>query len=326
MKPKNKACVTTCASMRCKSACFGLQKCLFQELKQWVLACKTMGFAKRFLKDDCVEIKNTDMKRLIIIPIAALFAAMTLIVSCSDYDEGRGLQTETFSFNGTVLDFLAHAEDYTDQTFDSLRLIVDNTPGLRGKLSEQNTDYTLFLASDSSFAKALRTLNRYRRGNGLGRDLAIRDLLIEPFSVTDTIIPGTGQVVDGEYVADTVFTVRQYDYRGSLDTLTCRYAFKQAITSIDANDEIYTSLAVRQMKVLSGRNDASGMTGAGTPYMQLVDMQSSMRQDLWVKAAVSRWDIKCTNGYVHILSENHEFAFNNFTSYFGNYGNERKKN
>lgn len=273
-----------------------------------------------------MELKNTDMKRIIIIPLAALFVAMTLVVSCSDYEEGRGLQTETLSFNGTVLDFLDHAEDYTNQTFDSLRLIVDNTPGLRGKLSEQDADYTLFLVSDSSFAKALRTLNRYRRGNELGRDLALRDLLIEPFSVTDTIIPGTGQVVDGEYVADTVFNVRHYDYRGSLDTLACRYAFKQAITSMDANDEIYTSLAVRQMKVLAGHNDASGIAGAGTPYMQLVDMQSSMRQDLWVKASVSQWNIKCTNGYVHILSGSHEFAFNNFTSYFGNYGNERKKN
>lgn len=265
------------------------------------------------------------MKRIIIIPLAVLFAAMTLTVSCSDYEEGRGTEIESLSFNGTVLDFLDHAEEYSDLTFDSLRLLVNNIPGLRDKFGEKDAEYTLFLAPDRSFTLAMDALNRYRRGHKLGRNIELKDLLIEPFSVTDTIIPGTGVYVEEVFVPDTVYNVRHYDYRASLDTIVCRYAFKQAITSYSANNDTYISIAFRQMKVNAGYNDASGMAGMGTSYMQLVDMQGTMREELWLKTPVIKRDIKCTNGYVHILSDSQEFAFNNIIYYYNNYGNEQNK-
>lgn len=257
-------------------------------------------------------------KNLLFILWVALAILGMNLTSCTDYEEGPSASAPVLSYDGTVLDFIDHTTDYNGMTFDSLSYIINTIPGLRDTLNRSGQDYTLFLASDESVARALTTLNRFRSDYGLGRNLSLKDFMIEPFTVIDTVITGT-------IVLDTTVVNRNYDYRGKLDTLVMRYAFAQKITSATAAGNLYYSLGERQMKIDYAFHDASGLANAGTPYMQLIDLRNSKQEALWVKADVKVYDIFCSNGVIHILSPEHEFGFNDIITDFKDYGNERKE-
>ena len=179
--------------------------------------------------------------------------------------------------------------------------------------------------SAQSFSSSLGTLNSFREDYRLGRNLSLKDFMIDPVIVEDTLIehPNTSQ-------ADTTITKRVYDYRGMIDSLVCRYIFEgeYAFDNISNNGgevEIASLKFGHTMYLESGRYAASGAIGIGGKYLNLIETNSSKLQTQWVTAGVERQDIRVTNGWIHILVPRHEFGFNEMVKRFQNYGNEDEK-
>lgn len=261
------------------------------------------------------------MKRIIY--LLALIGMLAFTASCENDTEVSTIQPQdqTINFDGTVLDFISQQNGYEGYGFDSLLYVLNRVEGIPDSLSQTSHQVTLFAAPNPCFELANQALKSYRTGMKLGDELDLDDLLIEPFEVVDTIVDFNPIAVS----YDTTYVSRQYDYRESLRQLVGRYVFMQDIPTNQVIEGTYKSLFSRDMYLQVGNQDASGMVQAGKQYFQLIETRGSKQQAQWVKAEVSVCDIKCSNGYVHILAPRHEFGFNEITSYFANYGNEKKK-
>lgn len=274
------------------------------------------------------------MKRLIY--LWTLLAGILCFSSCEDDESVTTIQPQEqeLSYSGTVLDFISQANGYEGMHFDSLLYVVQNVEGIADSLSQTNHEVTLFAVPNESFVAAHQSLALYRKSMKLdegthpvteasqGADVNLKDLMIEPFEVVDTVISYNPVAVS----YDTAYVHRQYDYRESLRQLAGRYVFMQSLpTSAIIDGTAYKSMFSHEMNLQFTYQDASGMVNAGKKAFQLVETRGSKQQAVWVKAEVSVCDVKCSNGYVHILAPRHEFGFNEITSYFGNYGNEKKK-
>lgn len=274
------------------------------------------------------------MKRLIY--LWALLAGILCFSACEDDDSVTIVQPQKqeLSYSGTVLDFISQANGYNGMHFDSLLYVVQNVEGFVDSLSQINHEVTLFAVPNESFTSAHQSLALYRKSMMLdegthpatkasqGAYVSLKDLMIEPFEVVDTIISYNPVAVS----YDTTYVHRQYDYREDLRQLIGRYVFMQSLPTLEINDGIaYKSLFSHEMNLQFTYQDASGLVNAGQRAFQLVETRGSKQQAVWVKAEVSVCDVKCSNGYVHILAPRHEFGFNEITYYFGNYGNEKQK-
>jgi len=261
------------------------------------------------------------MKRIIYLLALATWLAFT--VSCEDDSEVTFVQPQdqTIHYDGTVLDFISQQNGYDSYDFDSLLYVLNRVEGISDSLSQTNHQVTLFAIPNQCFELANHALASYRKSMKLGAELDLDDLLCEPFEVVDTIVDFNPIAIS----YDTTYVSRTYDYRESLRQLVGRYVFMQDIPTDNVIEGEYKSLFARDMYLQVGNQDASGLVQAGTRYFQLVETRGSKQQAQWVKAEVSVCDIKCSNGYVHILAPRHEFGFNEITSYFANYGNEKKK-
>lgn len=260
------------------------------------------------------------MKRIIYLSMMVWMLAFT--VSCEDDSQvTTQSQNKSIRYEGTVLDFVSQRGGYEGYGFDSLLYVLNHVNGISDSLSQTRHQVTLFALPNSCFASAYQALKAYRENMGLGAGVSLDDLLIEPFEVTDTLVdinPISG-------TNDTTYVHSKYDYRKDLQQLVGRYLFMEEISSEQVVNGEYKSLYDRQMYIQKGYQDASGLSQAGESYLQLVETRGSKQQAQWVKAEVSVCDIQCKNGYVHILAPRHEFGFNEITSYFANYGNEKKK-
>ena len=250
--------------------------------------------------------------------IILIMMAATWLVACTQEDEINPTEqpTEELTYEGSVLDFIQQDGGYQGCSFDSLNYAVTHLEGLQDALTGDSV--TLFAVSDKSFDLAESILEKFRITNEKGNRLSLDDLMIEPFEVVDTLItidPLTKET-------DTAYVHHQYDYRESLRQLVGRYIFKKTLTSNNATDETYFSLFNHQMSIVTPRSDAGGLSEAGETTLQLVETSGSKLQTSWVRANVI-YSIRCSNGYVHILSPLHEFGFNEINSYFSNYGNEK---
>lgn len=261
-------------------------------------------------------------KKCMILP-AAILILMSAIASCQKFEVVSGDAVTKTVYDGTLLDYLR--EGGQGETFDSLLYLIDEIPGLKDSLTASDKSYTLFAISDHSFTAALKTLNAFRRDFKLGGELALKDLMIEPFVVIDTIIsyPGTSY-------ADSTYIEYHYNYRAQVDTLVRRYLFNAEVTtaSLSAQEgeaELLSSKYDYSMYLQTGRDAASGALELGTPYLKLVDTNGSKLPAQWVTADVQSVDIVTTNGWLHVLSPRHEFGFNKIVKYFQNYGNEYEK-
>lgn len=250
--------------------------------------------------------------------------AVLTMVSCQDYetDEYQVGKVSEY-YEGTLYDYLADKSAHPNVTFDSLLFLADRLPALKDSLQGRKV-LTLFAVTDKSFELAFRGLNLYRNAYGKGRHLAMEDLLIEPFTVIDTIVR---QVSTEEY--DTVYVSRHYDYRKQLDSMVCCYMFDGGysmsdIQKLDATEIPCISYG-HLMRLEAGRGNASGAEGLGARYMCLIETWNSKVTTTWVKAGVENPDIKTTNGWLHILSGEHEFGFNGIEQTFYDYGNEKSK-
>ena len=261
------------------------------------------------------------MKRIIY--FLALLPLLAMTAACEndpDIETAEPQSNETV-FAGTVNDFIRQQGGYKGYTFDSLLQVLNNVEGIADSLSQTRHDVTLFAVPDQSFTSAYNALNCYRSNMRLGGGVGLNDLLIEPFEIVDTVV-NFNPVADSY---DTTYVHHTYDYREGLRQLSGRYVFMQPIASADIINGEYKSLVSREMVIQATYEDASGLSAAGARHVQLIETRGSKQQATWVKAEVECPDIKCSNGYVHILSPRHEFGFNEITSYFANYGNEKNK-
>lgn len=255
-----------------------------------------------------------------------LLLAICGAVSCQEYEAGEVLpeHTATEAYNGVVYGYLADESAHPQVTFDSLLFLIDHLPGLKDTL-EHRAPLTFFAIPDPCFDKALYALNRYRSSYGLGRELSLQDFLIEPFTVLDTIIR---QITVEEF--DTIVVARHFDYRRQLDSLLCSYCFNgeytmQRVSGVGGAMEPYALGFGHQMRIEANRVSASGAEKLGSRYMRLVETFGSKVMTQWVNADVSTFNVATSNGWVHVLSEEHEFGFNRFEELFYNYGNENRK-
>lgn len=246
--------------------------------------------------------------------------------SCQQYETDASGKVKDFSYNGTLYAYLSDKTAHPEATYDSLLYLVNKLPGLKDSLENTKHEFTLFAVSDKSFGNALNALNRLRQTNEKGRNLSLKDFLIEPFTVTDTVITQ----ISSSGLMDTTIVTRRYDYRSQMDSLVCRYIYDKPYTTssimeignaIEAADVKYNE----NLRIEVGRYAASGVVSSGMRYMSLVETGGSKLTTSWVKAGVSQYDVKAVNGWIHILQPNHEFGFNEMETLFQNYGNEKKK-
>ena len=160
--------------------------------------------------------------------------------------------------------------------------------------------------------------------SGKGKRLGLEDLLIEPFSVVDTIVH---QVSTEDN--DTIYITRHYDYRHQLDSMLYCYLFNGRYSMDDVLNVGATEVPCMSyghlMRMEVGRGAASGAEGVGVRYMCLIETWDSKVTTTWVKAEVESSDIMTRNGWLHVLSDGHEFGFNGMEQLFYDYGNEKKK-
>lgn len=255
-----------------------------------------------------------------------LFFFLTgLFFSCQQYETEDTGQLQSSSYNGTLYAYLADETAHPGVTYDSL-LFLANELGLKDSLENRKVESTLFAVSDKSFSRAINALNRLRKTNDLGRDLSLSDFLIEPFVVKDTVITQ----ISASGLKDTTIVNRWYDYRSQIDSLVCRYIYSQPYTMNSVmqvgNAIVATDLKYNEaMRIESGRYTASGAINLGQRYMSLIETGGSKQVSSWVTASISQYDLRTTNGWIHILQPNHEFGFNEMGKLFQNYGNEKKK-
>lgn len=249
---------------------------------------------------------------------------MLPIASCTDYEALQEPELTMDTYHGTLLEFLEDKTSGRGVAFDSLLYLLEQYPDVKETLSDPQGNATLFAVPNECFASAFGTLNAYRQNNKLGNNLALKDFMIAPFTVIDTLItrPDTP-------LADTTYIYRKYNYKAQVDSLLCRYIFPEAILS-DA--VISEGGAIEQMSFLfnhrmqlkASRGNASGATALGKKQLQLIEMNGSKLQAQWVTGQVQQMDIKASNGIIHILSPLHEFGFNETLYKFKDYGNERE--
>lgn len=253
--------------------------------------------------------------------IGIICCALSLFVACKDYESEF---TATFTadetvFNGSILEFLEQGDPAHGLRFDSMLVVINGIPGLRDSLAKTTEEKTVFAIPNACFQEALLRLNNYRQTKAKGKELSLRDFLIEPFVVIEE---QTGPTPDS-----IVIIKHPYDYRLQLDSLVSRYIFSGSYdTQILAE---YTNGLNSQdfkfgylMHILFERQYASGIEQMGRKRLIISDKNQTQLIEAWDRGETQAIDIRTNNGYIHVLSNGHEFGFSKLIANFQNYGNE----
>lgn len=247
--------------------------------------------------------------------------ALMLFAACKDYDsEFTNVTVEDdIVFNGTILDFLEQGDPARGLAFDSMLVVIEGIPGLRDSLTQTTNPKTLFAVPNACFQEAMLRLNNYRDTKQLGRDLVLEDFLIEPFVVIEE--------QEGPTADSIIIIEHHYDYRLQLDSLVSRYIFDGAIRT-DVLTEYLNGLNTQDhkfaylMHILYQRQFASGIEQMAKRQLVLSDKNGTQREEGWSQSNTQLIDIRTNNGYVHVLTNGHEFGFSKLITNFQNYGNE----
>lgn len=143
-------------------------------------------------------------------------------------------------------------------------------------------------------------------------------MLIEPFSIEIPLY---------DYPESPVFT-RDFDYRGQVDSLFCRYLFSGKYDTDEIEKETGGEISIEslrykyEMNITCIQHAASGIVGGGSRSLEFSDMNESQLKEMWGSTDVVWKDIYTRNALVHILTGEHMFAFNKFINYFYNLGHE----
>lgn len=258
--------------------------------------------------------------------ILCLTSASLWMLSCTDYEVASyPEENETEVFSGTVLDYLSTGNDKLNLKFDSMMVFINNIPDLAQQMGKEGVQYTVFAIPDACISSSFAQLNEYRKQKELGGAVYMRDLLIEPFVVEDTII----RVITPTY-SDTIINKYHYDYRTDLERMLCKYVVESNYDTDDvlANDGNISLNSLKynyQMNIECFRKPASGYVGGGIKQLTLSDMKNSQVKENWNRVSTIWNDVHTNNGIIHILSPQHHFGFDEFIYVFNNYGNEYKK-
>ncbi|MGB3106961.1 hypothetical protein [Sphingobacterium siyangense] len=226
---------------------------------------------------------------------------------------------EEIQFQGSTLDFLEKGYPDKGIKFDSMLMVINGIPGLRDSLSNVSYHKTVFAVPNSCFESGFQRLNSFRQAKNKGRKLSIKDFLIEPFVVIEEKEGPT---------SDSIIIVKHpYDYRLKLDSIVSKYIFAGNLNTkliggyiggFNTNNFKYEY----QMNLLYDRKSAMGVENMGGRRVVLSDKNKTQLDVSWDRSDAQVIDIKTNTGYVHILSNGHEFGFGKLISNFQNYGNE----
>ncbi|MCX2473756.1 hypothetical protein OQZ33_05390 [Pedobacter sp. MC2016-05] len=211
-----------------------------------------------------------------------LFAVLicSSILACKKSDSTYyEYENKVQQFNGTTVDYIKTKPG----TFDSLLKVLDRVPELKQALTTQ--ELTIFAPVNENFAVALKYLN-YQR--------AIRN-------------PNLPKI-----------TLANADAAG-LDFMLSKYIFSNRLTTanfIEAVDGVTLSSFKNNvpMQVKALRENASGYVGGGALILQFSDRRGSIFPDRWITTTTDAVNISTSNGTVNILSQLHNFGFDEFTT------------
>lgn len=246
---------------------------------------------------------------------------LTLFVACKDYEsEFTDMSAvDATVFSGSTLEFLERGDTDLELRFDSMLVVINGIPGLRDSLAKTTGEKTVFAIPNACFQEAMLRLNNYRETKERGRKLGLRDFLIEPFVVLEE---QQGPTSDSITIVE-----HHYDYRLQLDSLISRYIFRGSFdtqslaeynNSVHTQDFKYSYL----MHILFERQYASGIENIGRRRLILSDKNYTQLEEVWDRSETQAIDIRTNNGYIHVLSNGHEFGFSKLIANFQNYGNE----
>ncbi|MDR1716085.1 MAG: hypothetical protein LBS20_09575 [Prevotella sp.] len=262
-----------------------------------------------------------------------VWGIILLTTSCVDITvDESGVDMDVSRFNGTIYEYLQQGDNRLGVTFDSLLYLLEytdetnsNSPlkfqDLKACLQDVQGEYTLFAAPDSCFSNALKSLNRYRRLNGLtdsDGDLTLKKLL------------DYRKEIDRYSASDPTLVVRTdvYEYKTQLDSLVCRYVISgnhdtKSFDEVSGSSLIVSSIFYNyRMYVSYQRQAASGFEGAGLREITYYDMLNTLQKDEWIGTKMISIDILCSNGVVHLITPAHEFGYGQCIQSFKNYGHE----
>lgn len=250
-----------------------------------------------------------------------LFCCLCLLIGCKDYKSeftDVSIQDEKV-FNGSIIEFLEKGDPDLNLHFDSMLVVINGIPGLRDSLEKTTAPKTVFAVPNTCFQEAMLQLNNYRQAKNRGKVLSLQDLLIEPFVVIEE---KQGPTPDSIIVIE-----HPYDYRLQLDSLVSHYIFQGNINATSLVD-YPTGLHTKDYKfsylmhILFERRQASGIEQMGKKRLILSDKNNTQVDASWNRSETQVIDIKTSNGYIHVLTDGHEFGFSKMIANFQNYGNE----
>jgi hypothetical protein len=254
--------------------------------------------------------------------IGVIGCALSLLMACKDYDsEFTDISvSDATIFNGSVLEYLEQGDAELGLRYDSMLAVINGIPGLRDSLEKTSEPRTVFAIPNACFQEAMLRLNNYRKIKARGRELSLQDFLIEPFVVIEE--------QEGERPEDPPTIIEHpYDYRLKLDSLISRYIFRgsfdtQVLAVYNGGLNTQDFKFSYMMHILFERQYASGIQGTGKRRLKLSDKNGTQLREAWDRSDTQAIDIRTNNGYIHVLSNGHEFGFSKLIANFQNYGNE----
>jgi len=244
---------------------------------------------------------------------------LSLLIACKDYDSDFTdvpQADEITVFDGSVLDYLEQGNPNRGLDFDSMLVVINGIPGLRDSLAKETGERTIFAVPNICFQEAMLRLNNYRETKEKGRNLYLRDLLIEPFVVIEE--------QEGPTPDSVIIIEHPYDYRLQLDSLMSRYIFEGSF-DMKTLSEYTNGLHTQDFKfgylmhILFERQYASGLEDMGKRRLILSDKNYTLLDEGWDRSETQVINIQTSNGYIHVLSNGHEFGFSKLIANFQNY-------
>lgn len=262
--------------------------------------------------------------------ILSVIITLLFLSSCQNYES---IAPDTFVdkhiYENSVLDYLS-GKGITDPiyTFDSMLVIINEIPELSQLLKQSKGGITVFAVPDKCFESSFDQLNTYRAQKDYGEEISLQDLLIEPFTIIDSIFEVKPGIEPGTELVDTIVNYYHYDYKAQLDSLFRRYIFEgwyDSDTVLNSDQQRLTleSYGTKyRMNMSSKTLSSSGVVDGGMKTFVFSDMNESQLVDRWESTDIEHYDIYANDGVIHIITDQHNFSFGKFVNYFKNRGNE----
>ncbi len=204
-----------------------------------------------------------------------LLFILIMVVSCSkDRNEYYSFKNKEQAFSGSTIEYLSSRNG----EFDSMLLVLNRIGFISDSM--KSAPVTVFAIPDQCFETVIQNLNVLRSSEGKN--------------------PLYLSTVDSSH----------------LDTLICRYIIPglyptDSITYIDGMP--LTSLKYGyMMNVQPIQVNASGFVNGGPQKLFFSDPKDSKYIRDWVRTTTQTVNIKTDDGYIHVLSGNHNFGFEEF--------------